>query len=163
MNIMNMKIETNDMSCVPLLSVKFSGGERSGHQNVRSCAFPGRDNARRSDRKRNRNPWEIGVGGSLINWSRVSITGFQSTSENYLYNLKDNHLMGGANLYVARGVEPVVFTWIYRGLSAWQRTTTVLQAVTGNMIYCTWEAWGCNSVLPPCSNPNGWSPILGWG
>ena len=37
----------NDMSCVPLLSVKFSGGERSGHQNVRSCAFPGRDNARR--------------------------------------------------------------------------------------------------------------------
>ena len=44
--------------------------------------------------------WEIGVGGSLINWNRVAITGFRSTPENYFYNLKANHLMGGANLYV---------------------------------------------------------------
>ena len=50
--------------------------------------------------------WEIGLGGSLINWSRVSVTGFRSTPDNYFYNLKANHLMGGANLYIAR--EPVV-------------------------------------------------------
>lgn len=31
--------------------------------------------------------WEIGVGGSLINWNRVAITGFRSTPENYFYNL----------------------------------------------------------------------------
>ena len=56
--------------------------------------------------------WEIGIGGSLINWSRVSITGFQSTPENYLYNLKANHLMGGANLYVARELN----RWFYLDL-----------------------------------------------
>ena len=35
--------------------------------------------------------WEIGLGGSLINWSRVSVTGFRSTPDNYFYNLKANH------------------------------------------------------------------------
>lgn len=39
--------------------------------------------------------WEIGLGGSLINWSRVSVTGFRNTPDNYFYNLKANHLMEG--------------------------------------------------------------------
>lgn len=56
--------------------------------------------------------WEIGVGGSLINWNRVAITGFRSTPENYFYNLKANHLMGGANLYVARELN----RWFYLDL-----------------------------------------------
>ena len=59
--------------------------------------------------------WEIGLGGSLINWSRVSVTGFRSTPDNYFYNLKANHLMGGANLYIAR--ESGGFTWICREAS----------------------------------------------
>lgn len=28
--------------------------------------------------------WEIGLGGSLINWSRVSVTGFRSTPDQLL-------------------------------------------------------------------------------
>ena len=52
--------------------------------------------------------WEIGLGGSLINWSRVSVTGFRSTPDNYFYNLKANHLMGGANLYIARELNRVL-------------------------------------------------------
>lgn len=56
--------------------------------------------------------WEIGIGGSLINWNRVSITGFESTPDNYLYNLKANHLMGGANLYIARELNQ----WFYLDL-----------------------------------------------
>ena len=56
--------------------------------------------------------WEIGLGGSLINWSRVSVTGFRSTPDNYFYNLKANHLMGGANLYIARELN----RWFYLDL-----------------------------------------------
>lgn len=53
--------------------------------------------------------WEIGVGGTLVNWSRVSFTDFQSTEDNYRYHLKSNHLMGGAHLYVARELND----WFY--------------------------------------------------
>lgn len=60
-------------------------------------------------KERSRKAWEIGVGGTLINWNRVSITGFQATPENYLYHLKSNHLMGGVNIYVARELNP----WFY--------------------------------------------------
>ena len=63
-------------------------------------------------RGQDRKAWEIGAGGSLINWSRVSVTGFQSTPDNYMYNLKANHLMGGANLYVARELN----RWFYLDL-----------------------------------------------
>lgn len=56
--------------------------------------------------------WEIGVGGALINWDRVSVTGFQSTPDQYLYHLKVKHLLGGANLYVARELNP----WFYLDL-----------------------------------------------
>ena len=31
-------------------------------------------------RGQDKKAWEIGAGGSLINWSRVSVTGFQSLS-----------------------------------------------------------------------------------
>ena len=63
-------------------------------------------------RGQDKKAWEIGAGGSLINWSRVSVTGFQSTPDNYMYNLKANHLMGGANLYVARELN----RWFYLDL-----------------------------------------------
>ncbi len=60
---------------------------------------------------------KIGAGGSLINWSRVSVTGFQSTPDNYMYNLKANHLMGGANLYVARELN----RWFLSGFARYGR------------------------------------------
>lgn len=65
-------------------------------------------------RGQDKKAWEIGAGGSLINWSRVSVTGFQSTPDNYMYNLKANHLMGGANLYCGTGTEPVVLSGFAR-------------------------------------------------
>lgn len=56
--------------------------------------------------------WEIGLGGSLVNWNRVSITGFQNLSDRYLYDLRVNHLLGGGNLYVARELN----RWFYLDL-----------------------------------------------
>lgn len=65
-------------------------------------------------RSQDRKAWEIGAGGSLINWSRVSVTGFQSTPDNYMYNLKANHLMGGAKPVCGTGTEPVVLSGFAR-------------------------------------------------
>ncbi|WP_019207784.1 OmpA family protein [Phocaeicola abscessus] len=56
--------------------------------------------------------WEIGVGGTMINWDRISVTGFRSTPEQYLYHLKVKHLLGGANLYLARELN----RWFYLDL-----------------------------------------------
>lgn len=65
-----------------------------------------------STAQHNKKAWEIGIGGSMINWNRVEVTGFKSTQDNYFYNLKTNHLMGGVNLYVARELNP----WFYLDL-----------------------------------------------
>ncbi|NCC09326.1 MAG: OmpA family protein [Bacteroidia bacterium] len=53
--------------------------------------------------------WEFGLGGSLINWNRMQISGFESTPDAYHYTMKVNHLIGGVNLYVARELTP----WFY--------------------------------------------------
>ncbi len=53
--------------------------------------------------------WEIGLGGSLINWNRVSFSGFTANPDNYYHNLKVDHLLGGPSLYVAREICP----WVY--------------------------------------------------
>ncbi|MDO4771923.1 OmpA family protein [Porphyromonas sp.] len=53
--------------------------------------------------------WEIGVGGSLINWNRVSITGSEFTKDMYHYNMDVKHVMPGANLYIARELN----RWFY--------------------------------------------------
>lgn len=113
-------------------------------------------------RGQDKKAWEIGAGGSLINWSRVSVTGFQSTPDNYMYNLKANHLMGGANLYVARELN----RWFYldlQGTVGVAKTRTGLRAMTGNTTCCIWAVWACSSALPPCLSPNGWNPTSEWG
>lgn len=108
---MNMKIET--MICLVFLSFLSSSLAVRGQDTKTSGRAPFQEEITHDGRPEKKSKfWEIGVGGSLINWSRVSITGFQSTSENYLYNLKDNHLMGGANLYVARELN----RWFYLDL-----------------------------------------------
>lgn len=79
-------------------------------------------------RGQDRKAWEIGAGGSLINWSRVSVTGFQSTPDNYMYNLKANHLMGGANLYVARELN----RWFYLDLQGTVGVAKNKNRIAGN-------------------------------
>lgn len=64
----------------------------------------------------------------MINWSRVSVTGFQSTPDNYMYNLKANHLMGGANLYVARELN----RWFYLDLQGTVGVAKNKNRIAGN-------------------------------
>lgn len=56
--------------------------------------------------------WELGIGGALTNWDRVSITDFQNKPDGYLYRLRVQHLLGGANLYLARELN----RWFYLDL-----------------------------------------------
>lgn len=56
--------------------------------------------------------WELGLGGSMINWNRMQVNSFQSIENGYKYNLRVNHLIGGANLYVARELNK----WFYLDL-----------------------------------------------
>ena len=65
-----------------------------------------------SRQRKPKRAWELGVGGTMINWDRVSVTGFQSTPDKYLYHLKVKHLLGGANLYAARELN----RWLYLDL-----------------------------------------------
>ena len=43
--------------------------------------------------------WEIGVGGALINWDRVTFSDFRQVDGNYLYRMNIDHLFGGIQLY----------------------------------------------------------------
>ena len=90
----------------------------------------------------------------MINWSRVSVTGFQSTPDNYMYNLKANHLMGGANLYVARELN----RWFYLDLQGTVGVAKNKNRIAGNdrkHDCCIWAVWACSSALPPCLSLNG--------
>ncbi len=53
--------------------------------------------------------WEFGLGGTLTNWDRISITGFERLQNGYRYDLRARHLMGGVNLYIARELS----RWFY--------------------------------------------------
>ena len=97
------------MLCVSLLAVGLSGGERTGHENDPSCASPGRGDALRTVRKGIKS---LGDRSRRFADKLESVTGFRSTPDNYFYNLKANHLMGGANLYIARELN----RWFYLDL-----------------------------------------------
>ena len=56
--------------------------------------------------------WEIGVGGALINWDRVTFSDFRQVDGNYLYRMNIDHLFGGIQLYAARELNP----WFYLDL-----------------------------------------------
>lgn len=68
-----------------------------------------RPTEQQSRKDKPRRAWEIGLGGSLVNWNRVSVTGFENLPEQYLYDLRIDHLMGGANIYLARELN----CWFY--------------------------------------------------
>ncbi|KGN78446.1 membrane protein [Porphyromonadaceae bacterium COT-184 OH4590] len=56
--------------------------------------------------------WEFGLGSTLVNWSRVSFIGLQQSSNQMLYNLRVNHLMGGVNIYVARELNQSFYLYL---------------------------------------------------
>lgn len=63
-----------------------------------------------TQKPRSKRAWEVGLGGSLVNWNRVSLTDFQvARSGGYTYTAKNHQAFGGLNLYVARELNP----WLY--------------------------------------------------
>lgn len=49
--------------------------------------------------------WEIGIGGSAVNLTRTMITNFHQTrGGDYVFEMEDKHLYGGAKIYLARGL-----------------------------------------------------------
>lgn len=53
--------------------------------------------------------WEVGAGGALINWDRVTFSDFRQIDGDYLYRMNIDHLFGGIQLYAARELNP----WFY--------------------------------------------------
>lgn len=58
---------------------------------------------------RSKRAWEIGVGGTLTNWNRVVMSGFQSTPEGYVYDTDVRHIIGGPHIYIGRELA----SWLY--------------------------------------------------
>lgn len=56
-----------------------------------------------------RGAWEIGIGALGTNWSRVTLSNFRNNTSNYQLTLDAQHLLGGAQFYVAREITP----WFY--------------------------------------------------
>jgi OOP family OmpA-OmpF porin len=49
--------------------------------------------------------WEAGAGGSLINMTRTMVSNFHQTKGgDYVFDLEDKHLYGGAEIYVAKSL-----------------------------------------------------------
>ena len=74
--------------------------------------------------------WEIGVGGALINWDRVTFSDFRQVDGNYLYRMNIDHLFGG-------------FILIYRGHWDWQENK--LKQAGVSLISCIWPVRDFNS------------------
>nr|DAE30178.1 MAG TPA: outer membrane protein [virus sp. ct5rm7] len=51
---------------------------------------------------RERNSWEIGIGGSVWQFNRVSFSNFQKVDGDYTYDMKNHHAVWGGQLYAAR-------------------------------------------------------------
>lgn len=53
--------------------------------------------------------WEVGIGGSIFQFSRVDFTSFQKGSDNYRLGLQLRHNVIGPNLYIARELNPYFY------------------------------------------------------
>lgn len=53
--------------------------------------------------------WELGVGGSIFQFSRVDFTRFQPSGENYQLGMQLRHSVLGPNLYIARELNPYFY------------------------------------------------------
>lgn len=58
--------------------------------------------------------WEFGLGGNLLNISRMSLGNYNSSEKGDAYTLRLRNIMLGGNLYVARELTP----WLYADLQA---------------------------------------------
>ena len=57
--------------------------------------------------------WEFGIGGSLMNLTRTSVTDFHQTAGgDYLFTLEERLLYGGADMYAAKELRK----WLYADL-----------------------------------------------
>lgn len=46
--------------------------------------------------------WEVGLGGTVLQFNRVGFTNFQKLDDKYIFDLKLRHAVYGGNIYVAR-------------------------------------------------------------
>lgn len=53
--------------------------------------------------------WEVGIGASIFQFSRVDFTNFQKGSDNYQLGLQLRHSVIGPNLYIARELNPYFY------------------------------------------------------
>ena len=88
------------------LGLLISGATALQAQEV--ITLPQEPNAQEETKKHSR-AWEIGVGGSLINWNRVSFSNFKANTDSYFHHLRVNHIMGGPNIYIAHEL----LSWLY--------------------------------------------------
>ncbi len=58
---------------------------------------------------RQKRAWEIGIGASLFQFSRVDFTNFQKATDNYRLGLQLRHSVVGPNLYIARELNPYFY------------------------------------------------------
>ena len=58
--------------------------------------------------------WEIGIGGGIVNWNRISFSGFKANTDSYFHNFKVDQVMPDAHLYIARELCP----WAYADVQA---------------------------------------------
>lgn len=94
---------------VVALLLVWSRGTAVAQENT---SLPPQSTEQQSNTDKPRRAWEVGLGGSLVNWNRVAISGFESRPDQYFYNLRTDHLMGGVNLYLARELN----RWFYLDL-----------------------------------------------
>lgn len=53
--------------------------------------------------------WEIGIGASVFQFSRMDFTHFQKSADNYQLGLQLRHSVIGSNLYIARELNPYFY------------------------------------------------------
>ncbi len=73
-------------------------------------------------REENSTLWEVGAGAYVASWNRIAISVFQRKSEDHIYRLRINHLLGGGSLYLARKLNPFLYVDLQAKLSLLEDT-----------------------------------------
>ncbi len=55
-----------------------------------------------SERKESSKAWELGIGGSVFQFSRTSFSNFSKLDDGYNFDLRLSHAVWGGNIYIAR-------------------------------------------------------------
>lgn len=90
--------------------------------------------------------WEFGLGGNLLNISRMSLGSYSSSEKGDAYTLRLRNIMFGGNLYVARELT----SWIYADLQATLgRVETITAEQTGAQKFFGLGGFGLQFRLTP--------------